>query len=44
MGKREGKRRLGKHRRRLEENIKMDLQEVECDETDWVELGQDRDG
>jgi hypothetical protein len=27
----------------LEDNIKIDLQEVECDGTDWIELAQDRD-
>ena len=30
MGKPEGKRPLGRHRRRWEDNIKMDLQEVGC--------------
>jgi len=30
-------------RRRWEDNIKMDLQEVECRGTDWIELAQDRD-
>jgi hypothetical protein len=35
MGKPEGKRPLGKHRRRWEDNIKMDLQEVGC----WVLTG-----
>ena len=28
---------------RWEDNIKMDLQEVRCGRTDWVDLGQDRD-
>ena len=34
---------LGKPRHRWEENIKMDLQDVGCGVTDWVELAQDRD-
>ena len=42
MGKLEGKRQLGKPRSRLEDNIKMDLQEVGCGGMDWIELAQDR--
>ena len=42
MGKREGKRPLGGPRRRWEDNIKMDLQEVVCGGMDWTELAQDR--
>ena len=42
VGKPEGKRPLGRPRRRWEENIKMDLQEVGGGE-DWMELAQDRD-
>ena len=42
VGKPEGKNHLGSHRRRWEDNIKMDLQEVEWG-MDWIELSQDRD-
>jgi hypothetical protein len=38
----EGKRPLGRHRRRWEDNIKMDLQEVGCGGLEWIELAQDR--
>ena len=41
VGKPVGKRPLGRTRRRWEDNIKMDLQEVGCME--WIELAQDRD-
>ena len=43
MGKHEGKRPLGRPRRRWEDNIKMDLQEVGCRGVDWIELAQNRD-
>ena len=43
VGKPEGKRPLGRPRRRLEDNIKMDLQEVGGGRGDWMELAQDRD-
>jgi transcription termination factor 2 len=43
VGKPEGKRPLGRPRRRLEDNIKMDLQEVGGSRGDWMELTQDRD-
>ena len=43
VGKPEGKRPLGKLRRRLEDNIKMDLREVVCDPGDWIALAEDRD-
>ena len=39
MGKPEGEP-LGRHRHRWEDNIKMDLQEVECGGMDWIELAQ----
>jgi hypothetical protein len=42
-GKGEGKRPLGRPRRRWEFNIKMDLQEVGCRSVNWIELVQDRD-
>jgi len=38
----EGKRPLGRPRRRWEDNIKRDLQEVGCGGMDWIELAQDR--
>ena len=43
MGEYEGKRPLGRPRRRREDGIQMDLQEVGCRGADWIELGQDRD-
>ena len=43
MGKPEGKRTLGRPRRRWEDNIRIDLQEVECGRVDWIELAQDKD-
>jgi len=41
--KREGRRTLGRPRRRWVDNIKMDLQEVGCGYMDWIGLAQDRD-
>ena len=43
VGKTEGKRTLGRPRRRWEDNIKMDLQKVGRGFADWIELAQDRD-
>ena len=43
VGKLEGKRPLGRPRRRWVDNIGMDLQEVECGYVDWIGLAQDRD-
>ena len=36
VGKSAGKRRLARPRRRCEDNIKMDLQEVGCGVMDWI--------
>jgi hypothetical protein len=43
VGKPEGKRPLGRPRHRWEGNMKMDLQEVECGGTDWIDVAQDKD-
>jgi hypothetical protein len=43
VGKPDGRRPLGRPRRRWEDNIRMDLQEVGCECVDWMELAQDRD-
>jgi hypothetical protein len=42
MGKAEGKRPLGRPRRRWEDNMKMDLQEVVWKGMDWMNLAQNR--
>jgi hypothetical protein len=39
----EGKRPLGRHRRRWEDKIRMDIQEVEWTGMSWIDLNQDRD-
>jgi len=43
VGKLEGKRPPGRPRHRLENNIKMNLQEAGCGSMEWIELAQDRD-
>jgi len=43
VGKPEGKRPLGRPRRRCVDNIRMDLQDVGCGYMDWIGLAQDRD-
>jgi hypothetical protein len=40
VGKPEGKRPLGKPRRRWVENIKMDLREIGWDDVDWIDRAQ----
>jgi hypothetical protein len=42
-GETEGKRQLGRPRRRWEDNINTDLHEVERGSMDWIELSHDRD-
>ena len=43
VGKSEGKRLLGRPKRRCEDNIKMDLREVGSDPGDWIDVAEDRD-
>ena len=43
MGKPNGRKPLGRRRRKWEDNIKMDLQEVGWGGMDWTDLAQDRD-
>jgi hypothetical protein len=43
VGKPERKRQLGRPRRRWEDKIKADLQEVGCGCMEWIELAKDRD-
>ena len=43
VGKPEGKRPLGRPKRRWVDNIRIDLQEVVCGYMDWIGLAQDRD-
>jgi hypothetical protein len=43
VGRPEGSRPLGRPRRRWEDNIKMDLQEVRWEDVDWIHMAQDKD-
>jgi hypothetical protein len=43
VGKPEGKRLLGRPRRRWVDNIRIDLREIGWDGMDWIDLAQDRD-
>jgi hypothetical protein len=43
VGNTEGKRSLGRPRRRWVDNIKMDLREIGWEGGDWIDLSQDRD-
>jgi hypothetical protein len=43
MGKPEGKRPLGRSRRRWEDGIRRDLREIGWGSVDWIQLTQDRD-
>jgi hypothetical protein len=43
VGKPEGRRPLVRPMLRWEDNIKMDLREMRCEELDWIDLAQDRD-
>jgi hypothetical protein len=43
VGKPEGKRPLGRPRRRWEDGIRMDLGEIDLGGVDWIQLAQDRD-
>jgi hypothetical protein len=43
VGKPEGKRPLGRPRRRWEDEIRMDLREIGLGGVDWIRLAQDRD-
>jgi hypothetical protein len=43
VGKPEGRRPLGRHRQRCEDNIKMDLWQMGWDCVDWINLTHDRD-
>jgi len=43
VGKPEGKRPFGRHRRRWKDNIKVYLQDVGCEGIDWIDLAKDGD-
>jgi len=42
VGKPEGRRPMGRHRRRWVDNIRITLQEIGCGYMDWIGLAQDR--
>jgi hypothetical protein len=42
VGRSEGKRPLGRPRRRWEDNIKIDVREIEIDGANWIQLAQER--
>jgi hypothetical protein len=42
VGRTEGKRQLGRPRRRWEDNIKMDFRDIGIDGANWIRLAQDR--
>jgi hypothetical protein len=44
VGRPEGRRPLGRPRRRWDDNIKMDLREIGFGDVDWIHLAQERDG
>jgi hypothetical protein len=43
VGKVEGKRPLGRPRRKWKNNIEIHLREIGCGDMDWIDLAQDRD-
>jgi hypothetical protein len=43
VGKQEGKRPLGRPRRRRVDNIKMDLRKIGWNGVDWIDMAQDED-
>jgi hypothetical protein len=43
VGKPKGRRPLGRPKRRWEDSMKIDLQNVGCEDMDWIHLAQDRD-
>jgi hypothetical protein len=43
VGRPEGRRPLGRPRRRWEDNIKMDLRDIRFGDVDWIHLARDRD-
>jgi len=43
VGKPEGRRQLGRRKRRWEDNTELDLQEVGCGDKDWIDVAQDGD-